>query len=71
MLLHILHMHYTGESGWLDMIHKHNRTNIFLIDEELWAWAQYRAKTLGYESTSYYIFDLIKMDKEKDLLRKK
>ena len=53
------------------MIHKHNRTNIFLIDEELWAWAQYRAKTLGYESTSYYIFDLIKMDKEKDLLRKK
>ena len=52
------------------MIHKHNRTNIFLIDEELWAWAQYRAKILGYESTSYYIFDLIKMDKEKDLVRK-
>jgi len=53
------------------MIHKHKRTNIFLVDEELWAWAQYRAKTLDYESTSNYLFDLIRLDKEKDIIRKK
>ncbi|MGA2681893.1 MAG: hypothetical protein ABSF44_08855 [Candidatus Bathyarchaeia archaeon] len=53
------------------MIHKHKRTNIFVIDEELWAWAQYRAKTLGYESSSDYIFDLVKLDKEKDILKRK
>ncbi len=53
------------------MIRKHKRTNIFLIDEELWAWAQYRAKTLGYESSSDYLFDLIKLDKEKNILKKK
>ena len=53
------------------LIHRHKRTNIFLIDEELWAWAQYRAKTLGYESSSDYLFDLIKLDKEKNILRKK
>jgi prophage antirepressor-like protein len=52
------------------VIHKHKRTNIFMIDEELWAWAQYRAKTLGYESASEYIFDLIKLDKEKSVLKK-
>jgi hypothetical protein len=53
------------------MIHKHKRTNIFLVDEELWAWAQYRAKTLGYVSSSDYLFDLIKLDKEKNILKKK
>jgi hypothetical protein len=53
------------------MIHKHKRTNVFLVDEELWAWAQYRAKTLGYESLSDYLFDLIRLDKEKAILKKK
>jgi hypothetical protein len=37
-----------------------------MIDEELWAWAQYRAKTSGFESTSHYIFNLIKLDKQKE-----
>jgi len=32
--------------------------------KELWAWAQYRAKTLGKDSVSEYLFDLIKADKE-------
>jgi prophage antirepressor-like protein len=53
------------------MIHKHKRTNIFLVDEELWAWAQYRAKTLGYVSSSDYLFDLIKLDKEKNIINRK
>lgn len=53
------------------MIHKWKRTNIFVCDEELWAWASYRSKTLGYESTSEYIFDLIKLDKQKEILQKK
>jgi len=54
-----------------EMIKKYNRTNIFVIDEDLWAWAQYRAKTLGYDSASEYLFDLVKLDKEQTLLRKK
>jgi prophage antirepressor-like protein len=53
------------------MLRKYERTNIFIIDKELWAWAQYRAKTLGYQSASEYIFDLIKLDKEKTLLKQK
>lgn len=53
------------------MIRKHKRTNIFLIDEELWAWAQYRARTLGYESISNYLYELIKLDKERSILSKK
>jgi prophage antirepressor-like protein len=52
-----------------ETIRKYNRTNIFVINEELWAWAQYRAKTLGYSSTSEYIFDLIKLDKKESLLK--
>ena len=46
------------------------RTNIYIIDEKEWAWAQYRAKLLGYETTSEYLFDLIKLDKQKDILKK-
>jgi len=53
------------------LIHRHRRTNIFLIDEELWAWAQYRAKTLGYKSSSDYLFDLIRLDKERNILKRK
>jgi hypothetical protein len=44
---------------------KYERTNIFIIDPELWAWAQYQAKLKDKESVSEYIFDLIKADKEK------
>lgn len=54
-----------------EMIRKFDRTNIFVIDKELWAWAQYRAKTLDYGSTSEYIFDLIKLDKEQNMLKKR
>ena len=52
------------------MIKKYKRTNLFMIDEELWAWALYRAKILGYDSVSEYVFDLIKLDKETKLLKK-
>lgn len=47
------------------MISKFKRTNIFIIDKDLWNWAQYRAKNLDYDSVSEYIFDLIKKDREK------
>lgn len=46
------------------------RTNIYITDEELWAWAQYRAKTLGYKVTSEYIANLIKIDREKEIAEK-
>lgn len=48
-----------------EMQKKYSRTNIFIINEELWAWAQYKAKLLGYNSVSEYIFDLIKSEKQK------
>ncbi len=54
----------------LEMIRKHKRTNIFVIDKKLWAWAQYRAKTLEYQSVSEYLFELIKLDKQNNILRK-
>ena len=45
------------------MIEKYPRTNIFVIDKDLWNWAQYRAKSQDFKSVSEYVFDLIKKDK--------
>lgn len=53
-----------------EMIRKHPRTNIFVIDPELWAWAQYKAKTLKYQSVSEYLFALIKLDRQNNILKK-
>ena len=50
---------------------KHTRTNIFVLDNELWNWAQYRSKTLKYTSVSEYIFELIKKDREKKVIENK
>jgi len=47
------------------MRRQYTRTNIFIIDEELWAWAQYQAKLQGFKSVSEYIFKLIEKEKEK------
>ena len=49
-----------------EMQRKYSRTNIFIMDDELWAWAQYKAKLLGHKSVSEYIFELIKAEKEKE-----
>lgn len=46
------------------MEEKYTRTNIFMLDRELWNWAQYRAKSLGFRSVSEYVFDLIKKDRK-------
>ncbi len=46
------------------VVRKQKRTNIYVVDQELWAWAQYRAHLLGYDSVSEYLFDLVKGDKE-------
>ena len=48
-----------------EMRRQYTRTNIFILDDELWAWAQYKAKLLGFKSVSEYIFQLIKAEKEK------
>lgn len=53
------------------VIHKYKRTNIFIVDEELWAWAAYRAKTLKFDNASAYLFDLIRLDKEKNLVKER
>jgi lipid A disaccharide synthetase len=47
-----------------------DRTNVYIIDPEAWAWAKYRADTLKYKTTSEYIFALIKADREKNILKK-
>ena len=47
------------------MIEKYSRTNIFILDKELMNWAQYRARQLGRDSVSEYLFDLIREDKKK------
>ncbi len=52
------------------MINKYERTTVFIIDKELWAWASYRSKTLGYISVSEYLFELMKIDREKGIIKK-
>ena len=56
-----------SQAGTYDsrMTEKYKRTGIFIMDDELWNWAQYRAKQLGKESVSQYLFDLIREDKKK------
>jgi len=48
----------------VESVKKHPKTNLFVIDENLWKWAKYRASILGYRSVSEYIFDLIRKDRE-------
>jgi hypothetical protein len=43
---------------------KFTRTNIYMLDKDLWNWAQYRARSLGFDSLSEYVFDLIKKDRK-------
>jgi len=52
------------------MIREYQRTNIFVIDEDLWKWSKYKADLLGFKSVSEYLFELIKLDKEKNLIEK-
>ena len=47
------------------MINKYHKTNLFIIDENLWNWAKDRASVLGCNSVSEYVFDLIRKDKKK------
>jgi len=57
----------------IEVQRKYRRTNIFIIDEDMWAWAQYRAKLLQYRSVSEYIFYLIELDNKgniKEILAK-
>lgn len=54
----------------MSLIKKYNKTNIFIINEELWKWAKYKADLLNLESISEYLFRLIELDKEKDIIKK-
>ncbi len=40
------------------------RTNIYIMDDELWKWARSQAILSGYPTVSDYVFELIKKDKE-------
>jgi len=53
----------------MSLIEKYSKTNIFVIDKNLWKWAKYRAEVLGFKSVAEYIFQLIKLDNEKNLLK--
>ena len=41
------------------------RERCVVLNDELWYWAQYRAKQVGKASASEYVFDLIREDKKK------
>ena len=41
-----------------------SRTNITILDAELWKWAKKKAIDMDFENVSQYIFWLIKQDKE-------
>jgi len=45
----------------------YSRTGIFILDEDLWKWAKFRADTRGFNSVSEYVFELIELDKIEDL----
>ena len=47
-----------------------SRTNITVIDDDLWKWAKKRAIDLDCNGVSEYIFMLIKREREKDERRK-
>lgn len=55
----------------MTLTEKYSKTNIFIIDENLWKWAKYRADTLGFTTVAEYIFQLIKIDKEQKLIKSK
>jgi len=54
----------------MSLVKKYSKTNLFIIDGNLWKWAKYRAEILGFKSVAEYIFQLIDLDKEKNLLKK-
>jgi len=39
-------------------------TSLVVYDEDLWAWAQYRAKTLKFRNASEYLLGLVGMDRK-------
>ena len=49
----------------MPLTEKYPRTNIFIIDQSLWNWANYRSKEEGFKTVSEYLFSLIRKDKEK------
>jgi hypothetical protein len=53
----------------MSFVRKYKKTNIFIMDENLWKWAKYKSDLLGLNSISEYIFQLIKLDKEKNLVK--
>ena len=53
----------------MTLAEKYPKTNIFIIDKDLWKWAKYKAEVLGLKSVAEYIFLLIKLDKEKELIK--
>jgi len=47
------------------------RTNLTIVDEELWKWAKKKAIDLEYTGVSEYIFELIRKEKERENSREK
>jgi len=46
---------------------KFKRTGIFIIDEDVWKVAKFKAKFSNYQSVSHYLFGLIENDLGEDL----
>lgn len=41
-----------------------SRTNIFIMDDELWNWAKFQSKERHFSSVSEYLFQLIRIEQE-------
>ncbi len=51
-------------SGEPEQLTDYSRTNIFILDEELWNWAKFQSKNRHQTSVSEYIFQLIRNEKK-------
>jgi len=43
------------------------KTNINLVDEDLWHWSYYRSRRLGFRNRSEYLFELIRKDRNGEI----
>ena len=45
------------------------KTNLYVIDPDLWNWAKSQASKIGFKSVSEYVFNLIYTEKNSEIIR--
>ena len=67
----IHHLHTQLHIQHIQQVLQMRRTNLTIVDEELWKWAKKKAIDLEYTGVSEYIFELIRKEKERENSREK